>query len=130
VFFATYTPRPSGPPHGGPAPLLIEAASGHADQDLAAAAFGVMDVPVVAAARLKGHIENTDLFRGNGRKKAPACKILRKAVVGRTDGEDHGRGMPGHGAVARRSGLFHRHFLYFHYSGPRSCAALWFLLYS
>ena len=77
----TYTPRPSGPPHGGPAPLLIEAASGHADQDLAAAAFGVMDVPVVAAARLKGHIEPTCSAETGARKLLPV-KYCAKPSLG------------------------------------------------
>ncbi len=43
------------------APLLIVPAPGHADQNLSAALVGVMDMPVVPAARFKGHIENADL---------------------------------------------------------------------
>ncbi len=35
-----------------------------------------MDVPVIAATRLKGHIENTGLFRGNRRKVALTDEIL------------------------------------------------------
>ena len=41
---------------GGFALLLIPALACSADQNLAAAAFGVVDVPVVAAARLEGDV--------------------------------------------------------------------------
>ena len=47
------------------APLLIVASSADADQHLAARFFGVMDVPVVAAARLKSHVEDRNLLCGN-----------------------------------------------------------------
>ena len=36
--------------------FLIPSASGRTDENLTAAGFGMMDVPVVAAARLKGDI--------------------------------------------------------------------------
>ena len=37
----------------------------HTDQNLAAAAFGMMDMPVVLTARLKGNIVDSDLRSGN-----------------------------------------------------------------
>ena len=71
------------------APFLIEAHACHADKDLPAAAFSVMYMPIVAAAGLEGHIENADLLRGQRSKIALADKVLRKRIVGRTDGENH-----------------------------------------
>ena len=41
--------------------FLIVSAACDADEDLPAALLGMMDVPVVAAARLKGHVEDADL---------------------------------------------------------------------
>ena len=41
--------------------LLIIAAAGNAYEDLSAAAFGVVDMPVVASARLEGDVINADL---------------------------------------------------------------------
>lgn len=41
--------------------LLIIATSGNAYEDLSIAIFCMMNMPVIAAARLKCHIENTDL---------------------------------------------------------------------
>ena len=46
------------------APLLIPAPTGHADQDLAAALPGVVNVLVVAAARLEGHVVHPYLLGG------------------------------------------------------------------
>ena len=43
------------------APFLIVTSSGHADEDLSAAAFGMMNMPVVTAAGFKGYIVNADL---------------------------------------------------------------------
>ena len=74
---------------GGFAFLLVPTAPGHADQDLAAAAFRVMDVPVVAAPRLEGHVEHPHLAAGKGRKIAFANKVLGVGVVGRADGKHH-----------------------------------------
>ena len=71
-------------------PLLIIAAARHADQYLSAAIFRVMNVPVVAAARLEGHVEHLNLLRGNWREVAFADEILAEAVIGRADGENHG----------------------------------------
>ena len=71
------------------APFLIVTAPGHADKDLSAAFVRLVDVPVVAAAGFKGHIEDFDLRRGNRRKIALPAEILCKAVIGRADGEDH-----------------------------------------
>ena len=44
----------------GPPLLLLPALAGRADQELASAGRGVMDVPVVAAARLKGDVCKKD----------------------------------------------------------------------
>ena len=89
--------------HGGLAPFLVIAPSGHAQQDLSAALAGVVDVPVVAAARLKGHIEDPYLLRGHRGQIALPHKILGEGVVGGADGEDHLSGVGGLGI--RRSGL-------------------------
>ena len=40
------------------APLLVPAPAAGAEQDLSAPGFRVVDVPEVAAARLKGHVED------------------------------------------------------------------------
>ena len=71
------------------APFLIVTAPGHADKDLSAAFVRLVDVPVVAAAGFKGHIEDFDLRRGDWRKIALPAEILCKAVIGCADGEDH-----------------------------------------
>ena len=47
-------------------PFLIPAAAGRDDQNLAAARFCMMDVPVIAAARLKGHIADINLLLVQG----------------------------------------------------------------
>ena len=74
---------------GGLALLLIPAAAGHADQNLAAAALCVVDVPVVAAARLEGDVAHPHLAGGEGRKVALAHKVPGVGVVGRANGEHH-----------------------------------------
>ena len=43
------------------APFLVPAASAHAHEQLPAALFGMMDVPMVAAARLERHVEDGHL---------------------------------------------------------------------
>ena len=43
--------------------FLIITASGNANNDLTAAVFGMMDVPIVAAARFEGDVVNSDLTR-------------------------------------------------------------------
>ena len=58
-----------------------------------------MDVPVVAAAGLKGDVEDPRLLRGEGGEEAPAGKIPGVGSVGLPDGEHHGPGVPGHGVV-------------------------------
>lgn len=68
-------------------PFLVEPSTGHADEDLPTAAFGVMDMPVVAAAGLERHVVNADLLGGKGREIALSDKELREGVVGGTDGE-------------------------------------------
>ena len=87
--------------HSGLAPFLIKAASGNADQELPAAGFCVMDMPVVAASRLKGHIENPHLLLGDRRKIAFPAEILRKTIICRADWKDHGCSVFCHGAVVR-----------------------------
>ena len=47
------------------APFLIPSSAPDTDQNLAAAAFGMMDMPVVLTARLKGNIVDSDLRSGN-----------------------------------------------------------------
>ena len=71
------------------APFLIVTSSGHADEDLSAAVFRMMNVPVVAAARFKGHIVNTDLLRRKWCEITLSDKIFRKGVIGCADGKDH-----------------------------------------
>ena len=48
-----------------------------------------MDVPVVAAARFKGDIEDADLAGGKGGKIALANKILCEPIIGLANGEHH-----------------------------------------
>ena len=70
-------------------PGLVPATAGHAEENLPAALLGVVDVPVVPAAWLKGHVINANLAGGEGLEIALPHKILGEAVVGCTDGEDH-----------------------------------------
>ena len=63
------------------APFLIPAAPRRADEDLPAAFFRVVDVPVVAAARLERHGENADLLRGDRPEIALPDEILRERIV-------------------------------------------------
>ena len=58
--------------HGVFAPLLVIAPAGHTDEDLSAAFVGVVDVPIIAASRLKGYIKYPDLAGGYGREVALA----------------------------------------------------------
>ena len=71
------------------APFLIVTSTGHTDEDLSAAAFSVMNVPVVTAAGFKGHIVNTNLLRRKRCEIALPDKIFRKGVIGCADGKDH-----------------------------------------
>ena len=48
-----------------------------------------MGVPVVAAAWLERNVVNADLLGGKGREVALPDKVLRKCVVGGTDGKGH-----------------------------------------
>ena len=50
-------------------PFLIPASTCHTDKHLSSSPGGLMDVPVVAATRFKGNIDNGDLLVGN------LCKI-------------------------------------------------------
>ena len=63
--------------------LLIPTLAINTDQDLSAAAFGMVDVPVVAAPGFKGDIgDEHRLFGvGQGLKEAAAGEILRKSCV-------------------------------------------------
>ena len=67
--------------------FLIIAAARDADKNLSAAALGVMDVPVVAAAGFERHVENSDLACGDGMQVALSRKVGGKTVVGFADGE-------------------------------------------
>lgn len=66
------------------APELAPAPTIRAQQDLAAALVGMMDMPVVATARLKGHVCQEDRLLGVGQRieKRLADEILRERVVG------------------------------------------------
>ena len=94
--------------HSGLAPFLIKAVSGNADQELPTAGFRVMDVPVIPTARLKGHVENAYLLLGDRCQIAFPSEILCKALVGRTDGKDHGCSVLCHSVLA---GVLAPHFL-------------------
>ena len=61
-------------------PLLIISTPSHADKHLSTAAFGVMDMPVIAAGRLKGHVEHRYLLGGNGGKVALSHKVFSVRV--------------------------------------------------
>lgn len=52
------------------APFLIVSPAADTDEHLTASASGVVDVPVVAAGRLEGHIVDRHLLCGNRRKVA------------------------------------------------------------
>ncbi len=71
------------------APFLIVAPACHADKDLPATLCGMVDVPVVPAARLKGDVVNANLCGGQGCQIAFSAEILCKTVVGCTDGKHH-----------------------------------------
>lgn len=73
------------------APFLVKPSTSHADEDLSPTAFGVMGVPVVAAAGLKRHVADADLLGGKGREVALPDKALRKCVVGGTYENAHVR---------------------------------------
>ena len=75
--------------HRLPARLLIPALAGGADEQLAAAPGGMMNVPVVAAARLEGYIGGEQAaFRGSQRiEEGFADEIARKGGVGRARAE-------------------------------------------
>lgn len=72
------------------APLLIPAPAGYTDQDLPSALVRVVDVPVVAAARLKGDVCKKDgLLRiGQRIEEGRAGKILRVGGVFRAPAKD------------------------------------------
>lgn len=73
------------------APFLIVSASCNADEDLTAALVSVVNVPVVAALRLKGHIENAYLLGRNRSKIALTNEKLRKSIVRSAYREHHFR---------------------------------------
>lgn len=52
----------------GLAVLLVPALAVHTDKQLSAARFSVMDMPIVAAARLKGNIRDKDRLLGVGKR--------------------------------------------------------------
>src|SRR5699024_3829072 len=81
------------------APFLVPAAARHAYQQLSAALFGVMYMPVVAAAGLETHVVHCRLALGQGLEIALPHKILRKGVVGRAYRERHLTLMPGAGVL-------------------------------
>ena len=76
--------------HSFLAPLLIIASAADTDQNLAAAFICVMDMPIVPASRLKGHIKNPHLLFGYRCNVALAGKIPGETVIGRTDWKQNG----------------------------------------
>ena len=71
----------------GAAPLLVPAFPGGDQQHLTAAFFRVVNVPIVAAPRLKGHIADADLLGGEHIQIALPHKLLRKCVIFLPNGE-------------------------------------------
>ena len=69
--------------------LLVPAASGHADEHLPAALRGAVDVPVVAAAGLEGHVVEGNLLARDGGQIAVAREVFGVGRVGLADGEYH-----------------------------------------
>ena len=67
------------------APFLIVTSTSHTDEDPSAAAFGVMNVPVITAAGFKGHIANTGLLHRKRCEIALSDKIFCKGVIGCAD---------------------------------------------
>ena len=74
----------------GLALLLIPALAVNTDEQLSAAALRVVDVPVVAAARLKGDVREKHRLSGNGQRleEAAAGEILRIRVVRLAEAEE------------------------------------------
>ena len=69
--------------------FLVPATSGYAYQHLSATLCGVVRVPVVAAARLKGYVEERCLTVGYLRQITVALEILGVSGVRLADREDH-----------------------------------------
>ena len=74
--------------HSGFAPFLIVAVSADADQNLSAAFFCFMNMPVVAAARFEGHVEDGNTSCADRSQPGFAGEELGKAVIGVSDGEE------------------------------------------
>ena len=69
----------------GLALLLVPPLAGDADQNLTATALRMMHVPVVAASRLEGHVEQRELTVlrvGQGVQEVLAAEVLRERSVG------------------------------------------------
>ena len=71
-------------------PFLIKPLAADANQNLTAAVFGMMDVPVVAAPRFKGHVVDSHLLCGKRGQIALPDKILRESVIRLANGKNHG----------------------------------------
>ena len=86
---------------GGLALFLVPAFAIHADEHLPAALARMVDVPVVAAARLEGHVEDGQVVVGVGERVEIALpdEVLRETVVGLAQAEEPTVGL---GAVAFR----------------------------
>ena len=76
--------------------FLIPATSGYSDKHLTATFCCVVNMPVIAAARLKCHIKNANLTLRYQSKKALSTEILCKTIVWCTDWEYHLFGMCSH----------------------------------
>src|SRR5574344_2377497 len=70
-------------------PFLIPATTGHTDKHLSSALGGMMDVPVVAAARFEGDIGNRNLLAGNTCQITITLEILGIGSIGFAHGENH-----------------------------------------
>ena len=69
--------------------FLIPSASGNTDEHLSSAFCGVVNMPVVAAPRFKGHIGYIDLLPGNGCEVAVAGEVHGICIVRFSDRENH-----------------------------------------
>src|SRR5574340_1213580 len=82
---------------------LVPAAAGRAQQDLPAAAGGVVDVPIVAAAGLEGHVGDRDALGGEPLEVALPDEVLGVGVVLLSAREDRIDVHVAHGVHSRSS---------------------------
>ena len=75
--------------YGGFPFLLIPSATGYANEHLASAAGGVVDVPIIAATGFEGDVVERNLFGRYGCQIAVACEVLCVGCVGFAYGKQH-----------------------------------------